>query len=725
MPAGGHEMRDFYSNQGPPRSSPHTAPSATPYLGLRARLSQVWINRWTILLLLVLARTLITIGDLNHDLASARREALSACSSVEDMGSAMASMPHYMSAGVNDLTAKGVEKAVNGLYSVTTTSVTGVEEIVVFVINLMTSTYLCLITFAVSGSLHAVLGVIEDANNQLKTTVSSVGDDISNVIGGVQKALNDLSNAIKGATLGLGNGISIPTVDLTKQINEVKNLQLPTGLDSDLQKLNKSIPDFAQVQNFTNNLIRTPFELLKKEINQSLGAYTFDRSLFPVPQKEQLTFCSSDNGINSFFDDLARMVVFAKKILIGVLIVAAILACVPMAYREIRRWRLMKDRARLVGSGAHDPLDVVYIVSRPHTSSWGIVLSSKFKSLRRQSLVRWVVAYATTEAALFVLALGIAGLFTCLCHYVLLKQIEKEVPALVNQVGDFANEVVSKLNNASQQWALRTNGVITKSQDDINHQMLGWVNTSINAINDTLNGFTSETTKLLNTTFGGTPLYDPVQEVFNCLIGLKIAGLQKALTWVEDHAHVNFPLLPNDTFSLGAAASIAGNGSADQSFLASPGDVTTDKISTAIVRVTNKLEDDIRTEAIISTFVLLIWVVVVLMGIVRALFLWFGRDKTRGEGGAPNMDAVSPMDRHPSIGLPTDFRSDNQDRFKSPGFTTVPLNDERNVPAEPAPHYTREDPFSDDKRANPSHNRYPQPARPVTQRSSYYSDTKG
>jgi len=644
---------------------------------------------------------------------------------VEDMGSAMASMPHYMSQGVNDLTAKGVEKAVHGLYSMTTMSVTGVEEIVVFVINLMTSTYLCLITFAVSGSLHAVLGVIEDANHQLKTTVSSVGDDIGNVIGGVQKALNDLSNAIKGATLGLGNGISIPTVDLTKQIDEVKNLQLPSGLDSDLQKLNKSIPNFAQVQNFTNNLIRTPFELLKKEINQSLGTYTFDRSLFPVPQKEQLTFCSSDNGINSFFDDLSHLVILAKKIFIGVLILAAILACIPMAYREIRRWRLMKDRSRLVGSGAHDPLDVVYIVSRPHTSSWGIILSSKLKSLRRQSLVRWVVAYATTEAALFVLALGLAGLFTCLCHYILLKQIEKEVPALVNQVGDFADEVVSKLNNASQQWALRTNNVITKGQDDINHQMLGWVNISINAINDTLNGFTSETTKLLNTTFGGTPLYDPVQEVFNCLIGLKIAGLQKALTWVEDHAHVNFPLMPNDTFSLGAVASIAGNGSADQSFLASPGDVTTDKISTAVVRVTNKLENDIRTEAIISTFVLLIWVVIVLIGIVRAIFLWFGRDKTRGEGGVPSMDAVSPMDRHPSIGLPRDFRSDNQDQFKSTGFTNVPLNDERNVPAEPAPHYTREDPFGDDKRADLSHNRYPQPGRPLNQRSSYSPDTKG
>jgi len=303
------------------------------------------------------------------------------------------------------------------------------------------------------------------------------------------------------------------------------------------------------------------------------------------------------------------------------------------------------------------------------------------------------VAYATTEAALFVLALGAAGLFTCLCQYTLLKQFEKEVPALTNQVANFADKVVNTLNNASMAWANSTNSVILEKENDINNQMFAWVNTSVDAINDTLNAFVSETTKVLNTTFGGTILYDPITEVFNCLIGLKIAGFQKALTWVEDNAHVTFPAMPNNTFSLGAVASIAGNQSADQSFLASPGDTTTDKISSAVARVSEHLYEDIRNEAILSAFVVLIWVVVVLIGIIRALLLWSGRDKTRGEGGAPNLDAVSPTNGHRSISLPTDFRSDNQDRFKIANFHEVPLNDERNVPTEPAPHYSREDPF--------------------------------
>lgn len=54
----------------------------TPYLGLRARLTQVPINRWTVLLLLILARMLILLGSLNTDLSDAKSNVLSACDKV-------------------------------------------------------------------------------------------------------------------------------------------------------------------------------------------------------------------------------------------------------------------------------------------------------------------------------------------------------------------------------------------------------------------------------------------------------------------------------------------------------------------------------------------------------------------------------------------------------------------------------------------------------------------
>ncbi|KAK3060480.1 hypothetical protein LTS18_008462, partial [Coniosporium uncinatum] len=224
LSAGDYEMRDYYAAQNAPRPPPNQSPYLTPYLGLRARFSQIWINRWTVLLLLVLVRTLLAVSSLDHGLASARKEALSACTSVETAGSALASMPHYMSTGVNELTANSVEKAVNGLMSMVGLTVTGVEEIVVFIIGLLTNTYLCLITLAVSGSLHAGIELVQSVEGFLNNTLGSIGDDFSKAGTGLQDLVNDVFKGINGIPFVNGQ---IPQIDLSKEINELKDLQLP------------------------------------------------------------------------------------------------------------------------------------------------------------------------------------------------------------------------------------------------------------------------------------------------------------------------------------------------------------------------------------------------------------------------------------------------------------------------------------------------------------------
>ena len=364
-------------------------------------------------------------------------------------------------------------------------------------------------------------------------------------------------------------------------------------------------------------------------------AYKFDRSVFPIPQREQMSFCSDNNGINDFFDKLVRLAAKAQKIFIGVLVVAAILVCIPMTYREIWRWRTTRKRAQLLREGAFDPLDVLHIASRPTSSTIGLKVAARFGPARRQILVRWAIAYATTTPALLLLSLGLAGLFACLCQYILLKSVEKEVPALAGQVGEFAGKVVLALNNASEQWAVGVNGVMDSTNREINDEVFGWVNTTTGGVNDTLNAFVDKMSEALNATFGDTVLYEPIKEVLNCLIGLKIAGIQRGLTWVSDNARVDFPRLPNDTFSLGAVASVAADSKeAGDSFLADPSSQATDKITDAVARMVGKIEDSIRTEALISTVLLLLWLVVALGGLTYILSVGcFKRDKTRAEGG--------------------------------------------------------------------------------------------
>jgi hypothetical protein len=673
LSAGDHEMRDYYANRDASRPTPNQAPYLTPYLGLRARLSQIWINRWTVLLLLVLVRVLLAIASTDSGLTSARREALSACTNVEKVGSAMASMPHYMSQGVNKMTAKGISKGVNALESMVTLSVTGVEEIIIFYIGMLTNTYLCLATFAVTGSTRAAIDALETAQDSLNKILGGIGDEINGAASDVQKAINGIASGINTFT-----GPSLPKVDFSKQITELKNVKLPVNITDDLQKLNQSLPDFPEVKNATEVVLRLPFEELKKAINASMGHYTFNDSLFPVPQRQALSFCSDNNGINDFFDDLVHVENLARKAFIGTLLTAAILVCLPMAWWEIQRYRKLQERARLIHNHAIDPMDAVYMASRPHTSSFGQKIASKFSSPRRQTLVRWTVAYGTSVPALFILSLALAGLFACLCQFILLKSIEKQVPGLTNQVANFTGNVVKALDNASTSWADGTNQAILTENQKLNEELFGWVNTSTKAVNDTLNTFVDETLNALNKTFGGTPLYEPIKEVFNCLIGIKVEGIEKGLTWVHDNAHIDFPTLDKDTFSLGAVAKMT-DSSSDDSFLSDPSGQSQDQISEAVFRVTNAIAKAIRQEAIISTMILVVWLMIVLIGMISSCVRFNGRDKTRAETGnvynlpappEPNFErqAVRP----PSAAPPSYVPNQNPDVNTHTGYTLNP-----------------------------------------------------
>ncbi|KAJ5476359.1 hypothetical protein N7475_002088 [Penicillium sp. IBT 31633x] len=591
-------------------------------------------------------------------MASAKREALSACTSVESMGSAMASMPYYLSKGTNELVASSVDEAVGALKSVLLMTITGVGEILWFVINMMYSTYACLITMAVRGTVGAGIELVKEATEWINKTLKSIGGEIESTVDKYRDELDSFLETInKVASLFTDDPSPI---DLNSSISRLENLSLPSSVNSSIEKLDSIVlPNFKEIQNYTKTLFQTPFQEVKDLVNETLGHYSFDRSALPVPPKKHLTFCNDNNGINDFFDGFTKLALTARKIFIAVLVVAAVLVCIPVAWQEIRRWHSMKERSQLVRKEAHDPMDVVYIVSRPYTAAAGIKAASHFSNSRRQILVRWAIAYATSFPALFVLTLALAALFACLCQYILLHSLKQSVPALSAEVGEFADKVVDALESASTDWATDANKAIINLDTDLNRNVFGWVNSSTHAINETLNFFIYNTSSVLNETFKGTLLQEPVYELYECLIGLKAESLQKGLNWAAEHAHISLPTLPNNTFSAGASSSIGDDANPSDSFLADTGDETSNKITEVIIRVINKFEEALRIETIIATAILLLWVLIALIGVARAMMLFWGREKHRGEGGQGHILEPVPRSRPP-----------NQDPN---GFSEVPL----------------------------------------------------
>ncbi|KAK4131612.1 hypothetical protein BT67DRAFT_143076 [Trichocladium antarcticum] len=628
----------------------HTTPAVTPYLGLRARLSQLWFNRWTILLILVLVRVILLTGSLNDNIGDAKVKALSACTKVEDIGSAMASMPHYLSVGVNSLASDGITKAVSAMVQVLMLILTGVENLIFFVINMYAGTFACLAAALIHGGLDVSIKVVEGATKVMNDAIGTITGQITKSISGVQGVLDDIADKISSPLGGLG--IDIPSIDITRNINDLKNIKIDSrDLVKDLTSLNTTIPTFDQVENFTKNAIAIPFDFVRKQLNASFGSYEFDSSVFPVAQKKALSFCSENSFLNDFFKTLFDVVAKAKIAFLVVIPILAILAMLVMGYLEIRRWRREKERARVFTERGYDSMDVVYLASRPMTSGVGVKLASRFKG-KNNLLARWVIAYGTSFPALFVLALAIAGLFSCLCQVIILRAIQKEVPALASQVGDFTGDVVKTLQQVSTDWADDANGVITNLQDDINGDVFGWVSNATTAINNTLNTFDHEIDKAITAVFKDTVLFNTARNLVGCLIIRKIETVQKGLTWVHDNAHVSLPRFSNDIFSQGANDSV--NGDSDlTSFLSSPSSATTDEITDAVDHVITKLHHGIIQEALISSALLLVYVIVVLIGVVRALVAAAQKEKTRAEGEQYGMKNLAE-DGHPSVGRDSD-----------------------------------------------------------------------
>lgn len=600
-----------------PDSRPVACSHVTPYLGIRARMSQIWINRWTILLLLVLLRVVILIAQLKDNVGDAKTKALSACSKVEDVGSAMASMPHYLSVGVNSMAAKGMQEAVHGMVKMLDLIMQAVPAMIVFYINFLVATYTCLITAMVHGSLDVVASVTKDATKAFNDVIDGVTQEIQEISGDLESGINKITKSIQNSVFGKLIP-DIPKVDFSKPVDKLKGFDLNSDdFVKDVQKLNKDLPTFEEVQNLTSQAVSFPFKLVREALNETYGNWTFKKDVFPLAQKKKMTFCSDNDTLSNFFQKLFDLIHKARIIFLVVLSLLAVLAIAPMAALEMYRWRRQQKHSELIEKNRFDPMDVVYIASRPLTSRVGIKLGSRLSG-DRKVLMRWCVAYATSPPALFVLSLAIAGFFSCFCQWILLKAVQKEVPEITEKVGAFAGNVVKSLEQVSVDWANDANGVVMGFNDDINKDVLEYVTNATDAVNSTINTFMDTMEKGLETVFNGTILLDPIKSVLHCVIGIKIENVQKGLTWVHDHAHVDFPQFPNDTFSQGASDSVSGDSDLN-TFLSSPSSVTTDEVSGAIKHVVNWLLNNIIQEALISTGILLLYIIVVLLGVIRTL----------------------------------------------------------------------------------------------------------
>ena len=173
-------------------------------------------------------------------------------------------------------------------------------------------------------------------------------------------------------------------------------------------------------------------------------------------------------------------------------LLAAVLAMVPYAALEWWSWRKLKSHAKTTEEALQsmqkpDFLEILQILRSPisyRVSGW---LTPRGASVKKRVLVRWLLAYVTHPPALLVLAVSLALFVSCIFQAILLNEVQKAVPVLLEDVADMEAEITAKLQNASSFWIDETNRQLSDTESEINQNLLGWARESTLSLNNTLN----------------------------------------------------------------------------------------------------------------------------------------------------------------------------------------------------------------------------------------------
>lgn len=522
----------------------------TPYLQLRHRLSQVWLNNHTIILALMAIKLVLFGKSLQSALMTAKTYTIQSCPSVDSVASSAVSIPHYLSKSANFMIRKSVDEINEQTLKSADMMLTISQSLIIFALEMMIGTYACLIVAAVDGA-------VDVAVNGTETMISWVNGTLSDVTDEIEDGLTDLSSVVNSVVSAAEkvkdffDGNDANTTDSFNKfnltVNGLKNLHIPASINSKLEKLKDNTPDFTEVKYKTESLISIPFDYVKNQI-QNVTLFDSGGSLY-VPPLEDITVCSNNrDAIEKYYNELAKIVHRFVVAFTIVLVIVAVAAIAPALYSEYRKWSklsALKDRVQT----EEDPI-MTYetIFNRYPTAAGGLV--AKMAGEQKQTHIQWVLSYIFSSRATVVLGLSLAGFAVIALQYIIIDILQRTLNNNNSPFDDISHDISSRISGSIMDWTDTTNDYLEAKEIDMNEQLFSWVRKTADSVNDTISEFVDDMNTVIADAFNGTILYDPMKTVVGCVIENKLIRIEEGLTWVYDNAEVTFPRVSDEYLSL-------------------------------------------------------------------------------------------------------------------------------------------------------------------------------
>ncbi|KAG4301316.1 hypothetical protein PCANB_002290 [Pneumocystis canis] len=596
-----------------------------PYLLLPARLSLIWVNKCTIAMILIFIRLFFFMLSFKKDINIVEEKMQDAYTIMQHSANALAIMPRLTAIGANKMIALGMENSVQALNKALLFALIGVENIILFFIDMLIRTWVCLLELTIKGGINIIADVVEKITKFVNSALHSIEKDIVNGIQEVNKGLSSILVTVERTMRILGKKVNLPPLTISS-VDKLANVTIPTNYDDELRKLQHKI-SLDPVKDITKKAIIFPFSELRKLINSTLSNYSFDASLLPVPSENEFIAYKDNRQIRFVLKKFSDDVFNTIHIILIIIIALAILAVIPSAIKEWWDWRRLQSKAAMVWSifsitKTFDPAEFILTITHPWSTLLGVKFSQNFKDWHRKILTRWFLSYIFHPSSLFVLGLGILGAIGCGLQFLLLLIMKKNLPISLSEV-NMLPLITENFQETSSKWSDDVNIILNKTNTNINNLLFRWVYHSTRSINGTMNAFVSTTKNTLMHIFGGTILYKPVLDTLNCLLFIKLKAIEKGLTWVHENARISLPSIPKDIL-------ISSESSLHTDFINTSKSLN-QKFYSLLNTLVHSYEKSIIFEAKISLALISAWVLIFIMALIRVIFS--RRPAIRGMGG--------------------------------------------------------------------------------------------
>lgn len=568
------------------------------YLNLLDQLSQVWLDKYMLVLTLLVIKVYLFKSTLLDGITSCQLQAEEICEALnEALGKA-----ESVTYGINQVTDYIIVQFVNNLQLqcrlLINLAISIAKALIGFLIELYLGTLTCLCTAFVKGSIEVLADATRTATEAIETAVNAFLREFNSALNGLSTLVNGVVTTVQSIKSIFTN---TDTSDMTSAVNSVnltastiKDITIPTTFIDDLSSLSNKIPDYEDVLLNLTSLVTKPLDKFHRDITNITSSHFSLPSTVPGNLKNlQWGTCNETSEhfmtMKKTVNSICSWIILGSCLSIIILLTILVFLTIN-SYK--RRVRYIEE---LTSENDFDQIGNMLDIHK--NKVWML-----FNRLNMNAHFKWLLNYTFSLTARNCLLIGLAGLIGVGLQFWLLTITSRAFQQLYSL--DMKN---TALRDGIDNYVLQTNVALDNLLEKLNEAIFGLLDETTSSLLDTLVDVETSVNDTINSVFGSTPFAAPLRTVVYCTLGRKLDKVEDGLLWLHENLKIEFPTLQQD------------ESKELMSTVVEDATKNSQNLGTTLKRAGDELIDTYKKSILIELFVSCaffgLWIVVLIMGL--------------------------------------------------------------------------------------------------------------